>query len=278
MVQVLPTAKTPEEAAKEQRDEDHKTTEQRWTIGIGVATAAILLLQLFVFGRQATRLKQTIEKMDAIAKDQATDMAAYIEQTTRFANGVDGIVSSMAANLVLLQDTLKISREISDTNTRIADTSTASMHATQRAKLNVVHVQFDKFGPGHFPEVLVQVLNAGLSPATITATFDFVLTEMPLEQQRPTEVFLQRSGVVAPGRTVTVTSRLADTPPLTDDDWDRIQAGTFTLALYGAIQYDAGFDIAGEVGYGFNFDVRLTRLPIHQRLGATPIPGYNYST
>jgi hypothetical protein len=72
-VQILPTPQTQKEAAKEQADEQAKTTEQRWTIGLGIMTTVILGFQLLVFGLQAKRLRETVVKMEDIATRQAAD-------------------------------------------------------------------------------------------------------------------------------------------------------------------------------------------------------------
>jgi hypothetical protein len=73
IIRVQPTCKTQEEAANEKAQRDKEST-SNWRMLVGNATLAIIaFLQLIAFGQQARRSKQTIHKMDKIAKDQTGD-------------------------------------------------------------------------------------------------------------------------------------------------------------------------------------------------------------
>jgi hypothetical protein len=78
VVKPLRTEKNQQEAEEDARDKNEKRWNDRITIFVAVATAIILFLQLIVFGRQARRLKQTIEAMKKIGADQSRDMQASI--------------------------------------------------------------------------------------------------------------------------------------------------------------------------------------------------------
>jgi hypothetical protein len=58
----------------------------RWLIGIGVSIAFMYVIQLIVFGLQARRLKQAIDKMEKIAGGQTRDVQASIAATEKAAN------------------------------------------------------------------------------------------------------------------------------------------------------------------------------------------------
>jgi hypothetical protein len=73
-------AKTPAEVAQDVRDRDEKTLTDRWTIGLAVATAVILFLQLFVFGYQALELNKSIK--EAKRATGATRIAARAAKQT----------------------------------------------------------------------------------------------------------------------------------------------------------------------------------------------------
>lgn len=78
VVKPLRTEKNQQEADEDARDKNEKRWNDRITIFVAVATAIILFFQLIVFGRQARRLKQTIEAMKKIGADQSKDMQGWI--------------------------------------------------------------------------------------------------------------------------------------------------------------------------------------------------------
>jgi len=83
-----------------------------------------------VYGIQARRLRETIDKMDSIAKDQGADMKAYIAEATRSATSMESISAALNANVKQIEDTLKTNREIAETtlkNIRLAYTPHVSV-------------------------------------------------------------------------------------------------------------------------------------------------------
>lgn len=63
-IKIVPTPKSNQETEAENKERNRKTSIETWTIGTSIVTAFILLIQTFVFGRQATRLKQTVESIE----------------------------------------------------------------------------------------------------------------------------------------------------------------------------------------------------------------------
>jgi hypothetical protein len=73
-------ARTPEEIERDNAEQREKRSTDHWTIGLTVATAFILALQLVVFGIQATRLKASID--EARRATEATRLAATAAEET----------------------------------------------------------------------------------------------------------------------------------------------------------------------------------------------------
>ncbi len=92
IVKVLPTQKTALEAAQESADRQQRNANDRatikfnaWLVRIGVLQLVVFLLQLFVFGYQALKLRQSVEA----AAQQSSDMKESISQATRAANAME---------------------------------------------------------------------------------------------------------------------------------------------------------------------------------------------
>ena len=67
-IKIIPPPKSDKEAKTEESERAHKTNVELWTVGTSIATAIILVLQLFVFGRQARRLRETVEATEKAAE------------------------------------------------------------------------------------------------------------------------------------------------------------------------------------------------------------------
>jgi hypothetical protein len=70
IVKPLPAEKNEQESDEDARDKSEKRWNDRATIFISIATAVILVLQLFVFGWQAISLRRTISTMKELGKEQ----------------------------------------------------------------------------------------------------------------------------------------------------------------------------------------------------------------
>ena len=82
VVKILQTPKSSEQTREDSRDRHEKTVINFLTIGTAVVTAVILLFQLFVFRKQARRLKETIDEMKVATKASQEAANAAKEQTT----------------------------------------------------------------------------------------------------------------------------------------------------------------------------------------------------
>ncbi len=75
---------------------------------IGIIQALIFSLQLFVFGYQAVKLRQSVVAMNK----QSTDMTEYVAEATRSANAMENVSSSLKINADKIKETVEINREI----------------------------------------------------------------------------------------------------------------------------------------------------------------------
>ena len=70
--------------------------------------AAMAILQSIVFGVQAKRLRETVEKMDEIAEEQTSDMGRYIEQASRAALAMEGVAKELSISSKAASGTLEM--------------------------------------------------------------------------------------------------------------------------------------------------------------------------
>jgi hypothetical protein len=93
IVKVLPTAKTPDETAQEKHDRDAKAANDGNVVKLTAVLAAVAVLQLFVYGYQAYKLRQTVES----AGEQAKAMERHIGEAARSADAMENIVATIEA-------------------------------------------------------------------------------------------------------------------------------------------------------------------------------------
>jgi len=110
IVKTIPTPKTEAETAAEAQDKQEKAANDRqlvyWTralVGVGVVQFLVLVVQAFVFGFQARRLRQTVEEMKIATK--ATEKSA------------DAAKNSADASLIALRPWLSCEVQIADSLT-----------------------------------------------------------------------------------------------------------------------------------------------------------------
>jgi hypothetical protein len=104
----LRAAEDQPESYRDKKERLRKASIDRWTIGIGVFTALIFLLQTGVFGRQAFRLRQTVKAMDS----QSEDMKRYIHEATRAADAMEKVSGSLKINADMIVETVFINKSI----------------------------------------------------------------------------------------------------------------------------------------------------------------------
>lgn len=173
----------------------------------------------------------------------------------------------------------RVAKVASDAAKESAAIAREAMEIAERAYLRLDGLFFDSFGPALFPTVVIKLTNVGRIPATVNGWYVFILTETGLPKDRErNDTWLPHCAVIHSGQQVTIANPNRNGPRFTNDTWQKILAGTFSLAVYGAIRYDAGFNCVGEMGFGFTYKTGLTRRQINERFALTDIPGYNYST
>jgi hypothetical protein len=132
-VRVLPATKTQEEAADDKAKDLDQSSANWWMVRLTGGVVFIGLIQTFVFWLQAVRLKQSIEKMDAIAAGQTDDIRASIGQATRSAAAMEQMAVSLSAQVGQMKTGLDLTRQSADAATHSAETAERALMATQRA-------------------------------------------------------------------------------------------------------------------------------------------------
>jgi len=120
---------TPEEAAKSKSDEDRKATVEGWTVASAV-TVTVPDGTLVIIGwrgvnaanrtlreisRQANLMDQQLTESRLTSAQQAADVQASIAEATRASKAMEGMAESMALNVESVQESVSISRKISET-------------------------------------------------------------------------------------------------------------------------------------------------------------------
>jgi hypothetical protein len=188
------------------------------------------------------------------------------------------VIGLAVVQIYLLRGTLKATTAAANAAQLSAGVARDTLHITQRAYLHISAVQFATFGVGQRPTLIIQVSNGGHLPASVTEWGNVLYTDegLPDPYTGETLQWLPQTGIVAPGHKVTMSAQV-QSDPFTEAEWARIQTGDYQLAIFGALRYHAGFDMAGETGYGLTFDPTATMLPFHRRFINSLVTGYNYA-
>jgi hypothetical protein len=254
VVKVLPTPKTQEEAAQEKDDRDDKASASRWTMWLAGLTVLVGCGQLIVYGIQARRLRETIDKMDAIAKDQTKDMQASIAQSTRAADATRAAADAAVLSANVAKQTLVVAH---------------------RAYLHIATIQMTGGRPN--PDIVLLVKNSGRLEGTIRG-WAAICQHGPLPPIPNVKDLIryENSGPVMPDGTITLkaTTQL----DLTATDWHAILQGKTPLNVWGIIWYETGFaGVGGETGFGFEYDSSAPHAGHGERFAVTDAPGYYYT-
>jgi hypothetical protein len=287
IVQVQPAPKTDTETTEERRQRQQQAWEQRWTRGLAVITAVVGLVQVIAIGFQvriAHRQNKIIERQNEIMagqreaadaqsgymRDGLAETRASISEATRSAAAMERIAESLATNVIQLKETLAISKDMAAVNK-------AALLAGHRAFLSIIETQFGNFGPGKSPTFVLQVRNVGRVPAAVTAWSLVLISQDVLPDSVSREMhWINYSVVIFPEQVATLEGQ-AGVPPFSPATWADVQSGALSLAVYGGIRYDAGFEITGETCFGVIYDPKNVRVEVHRRFHSTNMPGYNYA-
>ena len=240
VVKLLPAAKDKQETAQAEADRQDVSSANWWMVRLTGVLGFIGLLQLVVFGIQASRLKKTIEKMDEIAAGQTADMKASISEATRAATAMERV--SIAA----------------ENNTQIVAAMAASQREFwQRQMRAYISVRYAAVAPqdnatGWRTEVRLLLVNTGLTPAhnvtyqshadvlphPLPDDFDFPIPDVPATSA--SVVGSQQSFIMG-----------APVPRLYSDD----EIATYTenrgtrVYMYGTISYEDSFGVRQHTNF-----------------------------
>ena len=226
-------------------------TSDWWLVRLTGILALIGVIQTIVFGLQAYRLRQTIEKMDEIAKGQTTDMAASIGEASRAAAAMERLASATAVNVESLQRNLALNQAIAERQklvTELAGRAYLSV-AFNRGTYQDDHLRF---------EGQATVINQGTTPAydvTFAAAcrivpyppddFDFPLADG--------DVATSNSLIAPHAPPKLITRHVAERVPQEEVDSIR-HLGPNTrrcVVMYGIVNYRDAFAEARYTKFGF---------------------------
>lgn len=249
-VKILPIRKTDEEIAQETKDRAD-TSSANWSmVKLTGIIGLIGLLQLVVFGLQARRLRQTIDKMEEIAKGQTADMRASIGEATRAASAMEGVAQSLEVSTASNAASVSISREIADRQKLVTELGS-------RAYLSVVFNAAAYQDADHRFEGQIVVGNRGNTPAydvTVKATVGIVQSPIPDDFEFPlTDRDLSGSvSFIAPGLSKMITRAFRDRVAEADVAGIKSGAGPRCFAMWGIVDYKDAFNEPRFVKFAFS--------------------------
>lgn len=91
VVNVVPTAKSPEEIVQERQDRNQKTSNDGNLVKLTAVLALAAIFQLIVYGYQSMKLKQTVES----SGKQSEAMERHIEQAARSATAMEAVADKI---------------------------------------------------------------------------------------------------------------------------------------------------------------------------------------
>jgi hypothetical protein len=252
VVTLLPSPKGDQESPKNKTSGFDNSSPDWWMVRLTAVIAIIAVLQTIVFGMQARRLKQTIDKMDELAEGQAKDMRDSIHEATRAASAMEGVAQSMAGNVASVRETVSINREIADRQKLISELQSRAYLSVdflgmvpQNARTGMrFEPRFTVTNKGNTPACKVKVIaQADLVQMRLLNDFRFHLPEFP--QENPGSIIASGSQKISS----------AVVPILyADQEVTRIKAGAeVRLAMWGKVSYEDAFGIARFVMFGLTF-------------------------
>lgn len=248
-VKVLPTQKTQQEDSQEKQDRQDQSAADWWMVRLTAFIGLIGLVQTIVFGLQARRLRQTITKMEEIAKGQTQDMKASIGEATRAATAMEGIAISMSSNVQSARESVEVSREIADRQKIVTE---LSGRAYLSATFNTAFYQ----DANHVFEASALLMNRGSTPAydvTFRAAADILPFPIPddFEFPLPEETAGVSVSLIAPGLAKIMTRPLLRRVP--DNEVAAIKQGgpPKCFAMWGIVNYQDAFSESRHLKFAF---------------------------
>jgi hypothetical protein len=243
IVRVLPAPKSQEDTSNEAADRAQQSSAKRWTIGLTVLLALIGFGQLCVYGLQARRLRETIVKMDEIARSQTSDIRESIREATRAATAMERMAEAASENAVAAKASAAITDAMLATNREIERAYVTMSHHPPGINVHSECVLADG-NPERWKHKIalkIKVQNHGNTPAQVTRTLvQVILTnaaEFPMTPGYAEE--LARPGYVSlvKGDSYTIT-----TPYEFESTGEKTFSGAFReLAEHGHRLYVIGY-------------------------------------
>jgi hypothetical protein len=241
VITVLPSLQADNETTKGQNKRDRYSTDW-WMFGATIIIAIIGAIQTRVFWVQATRLKETIQKMDEISKQQTADIKASIAAANESATAMKGIAESLASSV-------EISREIASTQKLVTELQSRPY---LYASFNTATFQDEN----HVFEVQAILRNHGNTPAydvTFSATAEIVPSPLPDDFAFPLPSGTAGASVslMAPGTTKIIRRVVASRVP--DEQVESIKRGgpPRCLGMWGVVSYRDAFMKTRELRFAF---------------------------
>jgi hypothetical protein len=219
-------------------------------VGVGLLQFAVFVLQLFVFGKQAKRLRETIDKMDEVAAGQTADTARVIAESARSAVAMEGVAASMAENVENVKESVEISREIADRQKQITELQSRPFLAV--TFLGVVP-QDPKTGIRFEPRMTL--INLGNTPAynvKFCTSADVLPFPLPSDFAFPLPPPNRTSSFIAPRLTKILAAVVPKIYSVVEAKQIAGGAGQ-RIFMWGYVTYDDAFGIGRFLRFGLGY-------------------------
>jgi hypothetical protein len=234
VVKVLPTPKSDKEAADEQRQRQDQSAANWWMVRLTFLLFAAALIQVIVYGIQAKRLRETITKMDEIAKSQGEDMKAYITQAARSATAMEKVAVDIGVSARAAQDSVKIAGQALEANIS---------KERARIKINVQPINPQSqtaSGQINVNGVVCSLRNYGFSTGFIldfkARFFMGQMADIPADSTQCRQLWYAES-LEARESSPDFLLMLEPSSMLTNDEILKIRQGEFVLHFYGFVNH-----------------------------------------
>lgn len=224
VVKVVPSPKTPEEAAQESQDRKAKADNDRNLVNATWVLAGIGVLQLIVFGLQAAMLKKTVQS----GATQSAAMDRHIGETTRSANAMEDIATKIQAG------------------------NKAILRAYLTVTVGNIHLYQERRDDKRF-ESRPNLTNTGNSPArnvSIQISADILPIPIPREFNFPLpDPEIRNAGIVGSREIMTLAGTVKEL--VSDSEVGLIKEGrTKALCVWGLITYEDIFGAPHHTKFG----------------------------
>jgi hypothetical protein len=149
-----------QETPTDQNQREAEIDADWWMVRLTGVLAVIGAVQVWVFGLQASRLRQTIEKMDEIAAGQTQDMRDSISEGAKAAVAMDKVAGFLKINAEKIVESVEINKELAERQKLIGELQTRAFLA-----VNFIGVVPQSNETGYRFEPRIQLVGSGLTPA-----------------------------------------------------------------------------------------------------------------